>query len=1206
MLVESTKESSMKVFNNPYMWSAFLTVSLSASPSGVLAAPGAISDSPLFLSAAVQPNIFFLVDDSGSMFWDGLLNNGTFSPGSAIYSTVPRPASTGTGSIDWLQRRMSCRGFNVMAYDPSVTYTPWAGVDSAGNAYTNQSLTSARRDPYSPSTAENISNHVYFTWTDADADGQYDGPAAGDYRLGGASAPNPATDECGDVSSNANGTTVSALATTAQKTNYANWFSYYRSRQHVAKKALAEIVSNSTSRVGLGTLHNNNNVGTAIKDVDDLTLPINGSAQTNKAALMRQLFRVRPSGGTPLRQSLRNAGNYFKGSTAQGNLFGGSALSDPILPAAQGGSCQQNFTILMSDGTWNGSSPSVGNTDIDGTGPWDGGAYADSASNTLADVAMKYYEEDLDSSLLPEVPVNPVDSNTDQHMVTYTVAFGVNGTLPAAADPTSAGFTWPTPTSNSITTIDDMRHAAYNGRGEFLSAGDPQQLITSLGAAISNIQSRSGTAAAVSLNSTSVQGNTKVFRASFDSVGWHGNLEALSLTSAGVLTTPPVWDAASSLNTRILAGNARKIATFNGTKGVIFNWPTNYGTGGLTGLGTGGLNSAQVSDLLSHTDAPFPANTAVPAERAANQAFGQNILAYHRGDFTNEGTSTGQFRARNGHYLGDIVHAGPVFVAEPNTAYPDALEGSTNLYSTFKATQATRPARVYAGANDGMLHVFNAVDGSASAGEEVFSYIPGLVFSSNSGKGLHSLAEQGYSHNYYVDLTPAVADVFIEIGGLPAAWKTVLVGGLRAGGKGIFALDITDPTILVTETDVANNVPLWEFTHPDLGFTFSEIQIARLHNGKWAAIFGNGYNNDPTGDGRAKLFIHYLDGSGTVILDTQAGSMVSNSCSHVDSDCNGLSTPALADLNGDAIIDRAYAGDLQGNLWVFDLTDTTPFNISTPNASNWGFAYTDGSGNPSPLFQACTSATCTTTSPGGITVAANRQPITSKPTLARHPNRNSSGTAPNILAYIGTGQYLTTSDNASAAPQSFYGVWDGGTFGITPRTSPLTRSNLVSQTISTPVTPTQRILTTNTVNYNPAASPPSTPEYGWIIDLPVNKERVIVDSFVIGDIMFFNTLIPSTSACSGGGSGFLMTVNMINGGQPAFSVIDNNNDGDFSNDPILGGQYVGNATTASRFINNGAGRFIQLTGAGSSTLAQGGRGNEGTAARRISWRHLDY
>ena len=483
-------------------WIALSTIATFMISGNAVAAPGALASKPLILETTpVQPNIFFMVDDSGSMDWEDLLNTGTQYPA----TSEKRGSGLDFSPDNALEKRLLCRGFNVMAYDPTVTYKPWAGLDSAGNAYANLTLTTARDNPYSTTTTD-ISSHVYVTWKDADSDGEYDGPASSDI-----SSTSSTGDECGIDSP----IKVSDLGS-AEQTNYANWYSYYRKREYIAKRALSQIIKDSSARIGLGTLHNNNSVRTEVKDVDDISVPIDTTAQSNKSALLKNVFNINSSGGTPLRNGLKNVGEYFAGNLS--STWG----SSPILPAADGGQCQKNFTILMSDGFWNGSSPGVGNTDK-GNGPWDGGSYEDNVSNTLADVAMKYYETDL-SGLANKVSIIPgIDENTAQHLVTYTVAFGVNGTLSANPPNDTDAFSWPTPVADTATTIDDMRHAAWNGRGKFLSAGDPQQLITSLSNAIKDIDSRSGSSAAAALNTTSLQSDSMIFMASYDSVAWQGS-----------------------------------------------------------------------------------------------------------------------------------------------------------------------------------------------------------------------------------------------------------------------------------------------------------------------------------------------------------------------------------------------------------------------------------------------------------------------------------------------------------------------------------------------------------------------------------------------------------------------------------------------------------------------------------------------------------
>jgi type IV pilus assembly protein PilY1 len=427
-----------------------------------------------------------------------------------------------------------------------------------------------------------------------------------------------------------------------------------------------------------------------------------------------------------------------------------------------------------------------------------------------------------------------------------------------------------------------------------------------------------------------------------------------------------------------------------------------------------------------------------------------------------------------------------------------------------------------------MLHAFNA-----KTGAERFAYIPNMLFSATEGKGLHALANPVYEHKYYVDLTPTVADVYTD------DWKTMLIGGLRGGGKGIFALDVT--------TEGSMSVQ-FEFTHADLGYTFSEIQVAKMNNGKWAAVFGNGYNN--TGDGKSKLFIVYLDKSGSKILDTGIGSIANSDCADADSDCNGLSTPALADLNGDGRIDRIYAGDVQGNMWSF--------NVSSATESDWSTAYSGGK----PLFTACraTTAPCP---------AADRQPITSKPALARHPDQRGAATFTNVMVMFGTGQFITSSDVTNTATQSVYGIWDRGDSELSP-------GDLVEQTVSSSVSKDAipiRVITDLSVTY---ATDVNTTDHGWYFNLPTSKERVVVNPVTYGDLLFVNTMIPeSPQVCdNSGGIGWLMAVDIYNGGEPEFAPLDVNNDtvfndsdGDTSSKYAVGTQING-IPTESKFVSD--------------------------------------
>ncbi|RMG31160.1 MAG: hypothetical protein D6721_02070 [Gammaproteobacteria bacterium] len=1126
-----------------------LALTLGAGSPALYAAPGKIAQSPLFLSAHVQPNIFFMIDDSGSMDWEILKSNEATQLYPEQWSWwwgwwfVQYPNFgylnfTPTGEDEQLEL---CNGYNVMAYNPKAVYTPWKGKDSAGKTFQNQSLSSARYNPYYPWPTVSLKDHFYLVWNDADHDGKLDKGEC-PTRSGGITS----VSQCRAMGS-AKCVVVRDLPA-AQQINYANWYTYYRKREFVAKRALSELITNSTARMGFSLInHIKTGTSTPVRDIDDISKPVDPVARSNKEKLLQNLFKYSSGGWTPLRKGLKFAGDYYE------NKYG-APWQSPILPASQGGECQQNFTILMSDGFWNGGSPGVGNTDKDGPGPWDGYSYADAWSDTLADVAMHYFERDLAPSLADKVPMTKVDvplpsspslTTMHQHMVTFTVAFGVNGTLNSGPPSrTAPSFSWPKPVADDFTAVDDMRHAAWNGRGKFLSARDPQQLIGALNDTIAEIESRTATASAVTFNSTSLQAGTLVFQALFNSAKWSGELVARNVNPDGTIGAE-AWrvttaGSATGLDDPGFSWSTRHVYTWNGTAGAPFAWTS--------------LTTDQQNDLRTNPDG---STGSVDAGKARlRYLLGDRSCEVSSKSTCSVGTFTAkQFRDRASR-LGDIVHSSPYFVGVPSAPYPDDIEPG-HPYSTFIQAHKGRKKVVYVGSNDGMLHAFDV----GNQGTELFAYVPRLLSSTASGAGLHYLTDPNYGHRYYVDLSPQVGDAFF--GG---QWHTVLLGGLRGGGKGLFALDITDPSTF-NETKV-----LWEFTHKDLGYSFSEAFVARLNNGKWAAIFGNGYNNDPNGDGHAKLFIVYLDGSNLtnpVIIDTHSGSIANFSCNDPASDCNGLSSPALADINGDGTVDRAYAGDLHGNLWVFDLSGKT--------ASSWKLAYTK------PLFHACSSLPCS---------KSNRQPITSRPALARHITERSSLTSPNIMVFFGTGQYLTAADNTSNTQQTFYGVWDGNT-------PDLDRGSLVAQTLTQVSTAsgTFRFVTDHPVDYSTAK--------GWYIDL-VSRERVVVDAHAIGDLVFFNTMIPSGGSCSFGGTSWLMSVDQFNGGVPSFVPFDTNGDGVIDTSDLVGGKTavgtrVDSIASDSTFI--GAKRFTATT---SGEIRSGTvQANPIQKPYRTSWTTLD-
>lgn len=1025
--------------------------------------------------------------------------------------------------------------------------------------------------------------------------------------------------------------------------NYVNWFSYYRTRELVAKKAMAGIIAENDQRLGLATLNNNDRVGTLVKDM---------RVSANKTELLTNLFEVRSGGGTPLRRALDGAGRYFQQATAiptdlfttnngtTPNHSGDGTISNnsPVLNQAGGGICQQNFSVLFSDGEWNGGNPGVGDRDVDGTGPFDGGTFADTfgpsatgdMADTLADVAMRYLEEDLAGDLSNnntvrdthhiEKPPSERRVMPHQHMSTYTVAFGLTGTLdgnPGGPDlipstPPTTPYVFPgwTNPNNGARKTDDMRHAAWNGRGEFLSAGNPAELISSLNAAIDSIGDRTtATSAGASFNSTIISTDTLVFRGSFITNDWTGDLQAFQFDDNGIIdrgisgdkSDDAVWSASAKLAAQLNADfSSRNVVTFNGDRAVAFDFPD------LT-LGTpytaATLTEAQADRLLEDFVAANPAATA--EER---RDYGTLLVNYLKGDSDNEGTL---FRERFNKYLGPIINSSPQFVGVPSEPYPDLIAQNAGdpapsatapiRYSVFQQSKINRTALVYVGGNDGMLHAFEAggvaVDGAGAetitGGNEVFAYIPSFL-----ENNIQDLSEDSYAHRAYVDGTPTVRDVYLSpFAGETASWRTYLVSAARSGGRGIFVLDVTDPTVLANTATAArgssastlNSAVKFEYTSADdadLGFVYGRPQIAKMNNGKWVAIVPNGYNS--TGDGQAHLFIIDLE-TGTLIkkISTGVGSRATGlPCTDGASNCNGLSSPTIADIDGDFIIDRIYAGDLHGNMWVFD--------VSSSSIADWDIAFDDGTKRP--LFTACANDGACSVLP-----TDNRQAITVAPEIIFHPNKTSPSTEPNILVYFGTGQFIAVNDQINSTTQSFYAVWDSGTepatAGGADRAANLRRSNLQQQGFySTTNAGGDAVFDVRGVNAdgsfsaNAAVAYDIAGEQGWFIDFELNQSgtdlldrgRSIISPLVINEVVVFVITVPTGNICQPVGSSNIVGLDAVNGSVPSFTVFTDPDSGFFirkENSSIVG---LGSIITQDGDINIKTDENDSITGIGTS------------------------
>lgn len=717
------------------------------------------------------------------------------------------------------------------------------------------------------------------------------------------------------------------------------------------------------------------------------------------------------------------------------------------------------------------------------------------------------------------------------HLVQYMVTLGVPGLLTYSADANcvdanndlcklrrgqvnSSGKTgWTAPLNNNPTGIDDTWHAAINSRGAYFNAGNPQNLVDQLVNILTNITARNIPATTSALNTSVLVQGALGFTAGYSSADWTGLFQAITANADGSISGLQ-WDAGAILTDatktdptarQILTSKEKSDGSFD--QGIAFKTFSN-----LDNL-TGALPYVSAQTLLS----------SVPASAGASDT-GQARLDYLRGVRTLEG---GTYRTRSS-LLGAIINSQALYVSAPSSGYrntwpagsPEAAamlaDSSTcasttpttcHSYESFRSDHLDRLPVVYVGANDGMLHAFNAkmvLDGStppqavpdANAGKEVFAYVPRTVF-----PNLGNLTNKSnFKFAPTVDATPVSRDVFY--GG---AWHTLLVGGLRGGGRGVYALDITDPT-QVTEANAASKV-LWEFNSDspsvsgvgdpaDLGYTYGQPNIARLATGKWVVLVPGGYFPDCSKTDRPANCVTLAAASkgysALFVLDAATGTLIRElktltSISGVVS--GGLSSVVLGDYNNDQIDDVAFAGDLSGNLWRFDLTDSNP--------ANWQAGVTLA-------YQPATQGD---------------QPITVMPRLFPDPATN------RFIVVFGTGKYLGADDNTSnsATTQSIYGIRDNLTTVV--------RANLQQQTLfeglSSNGVNTVRGLTDNAL---------TATQGGWFIDLNLASspgERVVVTPGALFDSnrAVITTLIPGTQdPCSATIGGALMVLNAATGG----------------------------------------------------------------------------
>ncbi|MCC6472776.1 MAG: hypothetical protein IT514_03430 [Burkholderiales bacterium] len=1174
----------------------------------------------------VKPNILLILDNSGSM--------------ESLF--MPDDVSSDTGRTGF--RNSQC---NTMYYNPATTYALPKNAD--GTDFAAATFTSAKTNGYNAaSSSTNLSTSFKAHSSDTAQAAYY-------WVLTGGAALTPHQGACLDaiassattsIAATGGGTwdkvTVSATSgpgASDERVNFANWYSYYRTRMMMMKAAVSRVFAGVSDSYRVGFL-----VIEPYASVESSEfVPIADFDATQKTTWFSTLFSQVGVSYTPLRRALSRAGRYFAG--VQDGINSGMS-DDPVQY-----SCQQNFAILTTDGYWNssagqkidGSAMDNQDGDIAITPPplYDGTLdsitdttvsrqysfggffcgfnkkriyYTDTTTRTvttysaggsvvsgptttttvsgpqlysatcytivnpanpvpnplnlasnpvvtftpgvagtsggssgsLADVAQYYYRGPYDRgnglfSLrqagstgalgtdvgtecnVPGIGLGvEADNNPCQHMTTFTLGLGLAGTIGYQQDYKTAttgdfklvregNLNWPTAVADQASALDDLWHAAVNGRGTFFSAADPDSVVTGLSAALANIESRvSSAAAAATSNLEPVAGDNFAYVGKFTTKTWDGDIEAheIDLTT-GVVQTPVIWSAQAKLNTTTAGScDTRNIKLFRaGATGnlVNFTWNT-YGCdagGNQTGSPDTGLNGAEqanfgASAVTALTQSSDMTNGGGGSFDQITAARGENLVNFLRGQRGHEnfvpGDAIGYYRART-NILGDIVNAQPVYVRAPFANYSD------KGYDTYKSTHSSRTPMVYVAANDGMLHAFFAGTSVSDlqGGVEAWAFIPTVVLPK-----LYKLADNNYEnlHTWYTDGTPTIGDVCTAdcaVADVAAAtWKTILVGGFNGGGKGYYALDVTDPV---------NPKGLWELKHSNtcfdpgdsatfyadchLGLSYGNPIISKLSDGRWVVFVTSGYNNvnSPSISGDGEGYLYVLEANTGKILykiGTNSGS------SFTPSGLNKITNWVDATLTNNATL-RVYGVDLRGNVWRFDVNDTI-----------------------NPAGREATRI-ATARDPDGV-----RQPITTRPELAE------IGSPPEPFVYVATGRYLGTTDipevGVTAQVQSLYAIHDP--LNTTAYAS--LRTSLREQTITNVGaggTSTRTVSCTGNCNSLD----------GWFVDFPDNGERVNVDMKLQLGTLVVATNVPNTSACAVGGYSWLNYFDFRNGAPVATS-----------------------------------------------------------------------
>ncbi len=728
---------------------------------------------------------------------------------------------------------------------------------------------------------------------------------------------------------------------------------------------------------------------------------------------------------------------------------------------------------------------------------------------------------------------------------------------------------WPLPVADTQTALDDLWHAAVNGRGTYYNARDPSSLSAGLSSALTGINVRLAAAAASATSSPNItQTDRNIFSSTYRTTKWDGEVTAqLINATTGEVEPAIIWSAQAQLDTLIHADasptiSSRHVYTFDNAD-ANGNHIKDFAYASLTAAEQAYFdNKCQFAFLSQCPVPPATSSGTLTAAQVDSANSGLNLVNYLRGDSSLE--SSGVFRLRE-HFLGDTVNAKPAYVRVPQYSFSDAG------YDTFKSDQAARQGVLYMGSNDGMLHAFNS-----DTGAELWAYLPKIVM-----PGLYKLAETNYAtlHQYYVDGSPEVMDIYVATptNGMNTGWHTILVGGLGLGGRGFYALDVTDPANPVALWEICSDSSLCAISDTDIGYSYGNpVTVKRSTDGKWVVLATSGYNNVSPGSGAGTLFV--LDAATGEILSKTATGAATNPPS-------GLAklSPFIDNLLTDFTARFVYGGDLNGSVWRFDL----------------GASGTAGAPTVTKIASLMDAA--------GMAQSVTTRPELGDPLMNTSNSLGGTGT-PGV--FVTTGRYLGSTDLSAPVGvqvQSVYGIKDdlsrtcaaAGCF-VNPRTyhagSP---DEFVPQYIYE-LTATSRSTSHYAVDW--------TAKSGWYADFAVSNsatnqpvspspspgERVNLDPILVSGTLIVVTNVPENSACTIGGSSWLYSFDFLTGQNVSTAM-----------EQVVG-QKLGSALAVGIVVGRLPSGQLKawVTTAGGEKLPVDPETKGTAATRRTSWREL--